>query len=197
MPPSGKSNWIPWQLSLIRSTDKLGQFFKAVDTMINNHQVMPGRDFLIEQPGKVTGKNVDGQPQTFVFEPGRNIMFLRLQSVFNEFSRLGYNTESTTFSTLDQNLRSHPSYIGTVPSRRFVWSEFTEEMNYQLGKAVRVEKGRSTNTSAVIIDYDVFMRAYGIDFRRIEVDGDYEPADTEQEEQQDIHKEPEEQVIIF
>ena len=170
---------IDWQLSLIRNTDKLGQFFKAVDTMINNHQVLPGRDYLIEQPGKVTGKNADGQSQTFVFEPGKKIMFFRLQSVFNEFSRLGYNTENTTFSTLDQNLRSHSSYVGTVPSRRFVWSEFVEEMNELLGKAVRVEQARSTNTSAVIIDYDAFMRAYGIDFRRNEAADEREIADTQ------------------
>lgn len=168
---------VDWQLSLIRSTDKLGQFFKAVDTMINNHQVLPGRDFLIEQPGKVTGKNADGQPQTFVFSPGQNVMFLRLQSVFNEFSRLGYNTENTTFSTLDQNLRSHPSYIGTVPSRRFIWEEFEETMNESLGKAVRVAKVRSTNTSAVIVDYDAFMNAYSIDFRRNEAEYEREVVD--------------------
>ena len=107
------------------------------------------------------------------------IMFFRLQSVFNEFSRLGYNTENTTFSTLDQNLRSHSSYVGTVPSRRFVWSEFVEEMNVSLGKAVRVEQARSTNTSAVIIDYDAFMRAYGIDFRRNEAADEREIADTQ------------------
>ena len=168
---------VNWQLSLIRSTDKLGQFFKAVDTMINNHQVLPGRDFIIDQPSKVTGKNADGKPQTFVFDAGRNVMFLRLQSVFNEFSRLGYNTENTTYSTLDQNLRSHPSYIGTVPSRRFIWEEFEETMNESLGKAIRVSKVRSTNTSAVIVDYDAFMQAYSIDFRRDEEAKGWEEAD--------------------
>ena len=168
--------------------------------MINNHQVLLGRDFLIEQPEKVTGKNADGQQQTFVFDPGRHIMFFRLQSVFNEFSRLGYNTEGTTYSTLDQNLRSHPSYIGTVPSRRFVWIEFVDEMNAQLGKAVRVEKVRSTNTSAVIIDYDAFMRAYSIDFRRNEAANEYEPADTSPAEIKDADdktKGTEEEALPF
>ena len=168
---------IEWQLSLIRSTDKLGQFFKAVDTMINNHQVVPGRDFMIETPAKVTGRNADGQPQTFVFDGNRQVMFFRLQSVFNEFSRLGYNTENATFSTLDQNLRSHPSYIGTVAARRFMWAEVVEEMNVQLGKTVRVEKARSTNTSAVIIDYDAFKEAYGVDFYRNEAQDEREVAD--------------------
>ena len=157
--------------------------------MINNHQVLPGRDFLIEQPGKVTGKNADGQSQTFVFSPGQNVMFLRLQSVFNEFSRLGYNTENTTFSTLDQNLRSHPSYIGTVPSRRFIWSEFTEAMDNYLGKAVRVEKTRSTNTSAVIIDYDVFMNAYNTDFRRNEADYECEETGNQDDQENTDQKE--------
>ena len=189
---------VNWQLSLIRSTDKLGQFFKAVDTMINNHQVLPGRDFIIDQPSKVTGKNADGKPQTFVFDAGRNVMFLRLQSVFNEFSRLGYNTENTTYSTLDQNLRSHPSYIGTVDARRFVWEEFQESMDHVLNRAVRVSVTKSSNTSAVMLDYDAFMAAYGIDFRRSEAADDYDPAE-------DTHEQPattpkpgtEEEVLPF
>ena len=50
-------------------------------------------------------------------------------------------------------------------------------MNESLGKAVRVAKVRSTNTSAVIVDYDAFMNAYSIDFRRNEAEYEREVVD--------------------
>lgn len=122
---------IRFQLSLIRSTDKLAMFFTAVNNMIDTKQVIEGREFLIEQPKKVTGKDSRGDSHTFTFEPGTNVMFLRMSAVFSIFDRSGYNSEGSTLSTLEQNLRSHPSYIGTVPSRRFTWrrpSRFRETM---------------------------------------------------------------------
>lgn len=158
---------IKFQLSLIRSTDKLAMFFTAVNNMIDTKQVIEGREFLIEQPKKVTGKDSRGDQRTFTFEPDTNVMFLRLSAVFSIFDRSGYNSEGSTLSTLEQNLRSHPSYIGTVPSRRFTWEE-TEDVaraDYD-GTLVKIRKPKSTSTSAIIIDYDKFRELYNIDFRR-------------------------------
>lgn len=158
---------IKFQLSLIRSTDKLAMFFTAVNNMIDTRQVVEGREFLIEQPKNVTGKDSRGDKHTFTFEPGTNILFLRLSAIFAIFDRGGYNTEGSTLSTLEQNLRSHPSYIGTVPSRRFTWEETIEvPRNDDQETVVKVRKPRSTSTSAIIIDYDKFTELYNIDFRR-------------------------------
>lgn len=158
---------IQFQLSLIRSTDKLAMFFNAVNNMIDTKQVIAGREFLIEQPDSVTGKDSHGDKKTFTFEPGTNVLFLRLGSIFPIYDRSNYNSENTTLSTLEQNLRSHPSYIGTVPSRRFRWEETVEVAKEDDQETmVRVRKERSTSTSAIIIDYDKFMEMYNIDFRR-------------------------------
>lgn len=158
---------IKFQLSLIRSTDKLAMFFNAVNNMIDTKQVLVGREMLIEQPKNVTGKDSHGDKKTFGFEPGTHILFLRLSSVYSIYDRSGYNSENTTLSTLEQNLRSHPSYIGTVPSRRFTWEETVEVAKQDDQETmVRVRKERSTSTSAIIIDYDKFMEMYNIDFRR-------------------------------
>lgn len=158
---------IKFQLSLIRSTDKLAMFFTAVNNMIDTRQVVEGREFLIEQPKNVTGKDSRGDKHTFTFEPGTNVLFLRLSAIFAIFDRGGYNTEGSTLSTLEQNLRSHPSYIGTVPSRRFTWEETIEvPRNDDQETVVKVRKPRSTSTSAIIIDYDKFTELYNIDFRR-------------------------------
>lgn len=161
---------IKFQLSLIRSTDKLAMFFNAVNNMIDTKQVLVGREMLIEQPKSVTGKDSHGDKKTFAFDPGTHVLFLRLSSVYSIYDRSGYNSENTTLSTLEQNLRSHPSYIGTVPSRRFAWEETVEVAKPDDQETmVRVRKERSTSTSAIIIDYDKFMEMYNIDFRRGEI----------------------------
>lgn len=158
---------IKFQLSLIRSTDKLAMFFNAVNNMIDTKQILVGREMLIEQPKSVTGKDSHGDKKTFGFDPGTHILFLRLSSVYSIYDRSGYNSENTALSTLEQNLRSHPSYIGTVPSRRFTWEETVEVAKQDDQETmVRVRKERSTSTSAIIIDYDKFMEMYNIDFRR-------------------------------
>lgn len=169
---------IKFQLSLIRSTDKLAMFFNAVNNMIDTKQVLVGREMLIEQPKSVTGKDSHGDKKTFAFEPGAHVLFLRLSSVYSIYDRSGYNSENTTLSTLEQNLRSHPSYIGTVPSRRFTWEETVEVAKQDDQETmVRVRKERSTSTSAIIIDYDKFMEMYNIDFRRGDISAENAPQD--------------------
>ncbi len=171
---------IKFQLSLIRSTDKLAMFFNSVNNMIDTKQVLIGREMLIDQPKNVTGKNAHGDKQTFTFPEGTHVLFLRLSSVFSIYDRSGYNSENTTLSTLEQNLRSHPSYIGTVPSRRFTWDETVEVAKENDGETmVRVRKQKSTVTSAIIIDYDKFMEMYNIDFRR-----DEQPSKSDQPEEE-------------
>ena len=157
---------VQFQLSLIRSTDKLAMFFTAVNNMIDTRQIIEGREFLIEQPKKVTGKDSRGDAKTFTFEAGANIMFLRLSAVFSIFDRSGYNNENSTLSTIEQNLRSHTSYVGTVSSRRFVWEETIDDTDLRDGSMVKLRKQKSTSTSAIIIDYDKFVESYNIDFRR-------------------------------
>ena len=175
---------IRFQLSLIRSTDKLAMFFTAVNNMIDTKQVLEGREFLIEQPKKVTGKDSRGDSRTFTFEPGTNVMFLRMSAVFSIFDRSGYNSEDSTLSTLEQNLRSHPAYIGTVPSRRFTWEETIEvPRNDDQETMVKIRKPKSTSTSAIIIDYDKFKEHYNIDFRRTYIE---EPTSIEESKPETI-----------
>lgn len=85
----------------------------------------------------------------------------------------GYNTELLSsvgvLGKSEDGIRSHPSYIGTVPSRRFKWEETVEvAKNDDQETMVRVRKECSTSTSAIIIDYDKFMEMYSVDFRRDE-----------------------------
>ena len=146
-------------------------FFTAVNNMVDTKKVLEGREFLIQQPKGVTGKNARGEETTFTFMPGQHILFLRLQATFSSFDRNGYNGERTTLSTIEQNLRSHPAYLGTVPSRRFEWLEVEEHFDIGVQKVIKDEVLKRTSTSAVILDYDILMQSYGIDFRRDQESG--------------------------
>lgn len=158
---------IDFQMSLIQTTDKLATFFTAMNTMIDMGTIVEGRDFTIEQPKVCTLTNVQGNKVTTTFEPGTNILFLRTSTVFAYYERSSFNTERTTKSTIDQNLRSHPSYIGQVQSRRFEWEETSEEKySPQSSSVQRVKVSKSTMTSATVINYDKFLALYNMDFRR-------------------------------
>ena len=158
---------IKFQLSLIRSTDKLAMFFTAVNNMIDTKQVVEGREFLIEQPKNVTGKDSRGDKHTFTFEPGTNVLFLRLSAIFAIFDRGGYNTEEAHSPHWSRIYEATPLILalflraalhGKKPLR------FQETMiRKQLSKYANQEV---TSTSAIIIDYDKFMELYNIDFRR-------------------------------
>lgn len=158
---------IEFQLSLIRTTDKLALFFTAMNVMVDTKTVLEGRDFDIDQPRRCTLKDMRGNERTVTFAPGKNIMFLRLSNVFALFDRSSYNNEGATLSTIEQNLRSHPSFIGKVSSHKFTWEETVEvPKNDDDGTMIKVRKKRSSPTSAVVIDYDVFMEMYDLDLRR-------------------------------
>ena len=122
-------------------------------------------------------------------------MDLRLSAVFSIFDRSGYNNENSTLSTIEQNLRSHASYVGTVSSRRFVWEETIDDTDLRDGSMVKLRKQKSTSTSAIIIDYDKFTELYNIDFRRTFIEGT-EPAE-EQEKSPAAPSTPTEQAFPF
>jgi len=168
---------IDWQLSLIRSTDKLAMFFTAVNNMIDTKKVMEGREFRIQQPRTVSGQDANGDRKTFSFRPGQQVLFIRLQATFSSYDRNGYNSDRSTLATIEQNLRSHPSYVGKTDSWRFEWTDVDEGYDQRLGKVVKYEIPKRTVTSAVILDYEAFMQAYNIDFRREWTDDTAEDGD--------------------
>ena len=167
-------NKIDEQLSRIRTSDKLALFFSAIDTMLDSGQLIYGRDLdVVTGNGKlVTVKDASGNAQSVSLDTNKKYMYLRLQPVFNIYNRSGFNTEKTTQSTIEQNMRSHTSFIGSVNSRRFKWTETVEEADAD-NKMVRMMRPQEKMTSAILIDYDEFQRLYNIDLRR-----NLDPSDT-------------------
>ena len=169
---------IKFQIELISKTDKLATFFKAMDVMIYTKSIMEIRDFVIDTPDKITIKMPGGEKKEVTFPAGTKILFLRLSAIYTQFARSSYNNEDSTQSTIEQNLRSHPSYIGCVHARRFNWHEVVEvprggfeNSDVNEGSTVdntmvrKIEK-KFTNSSCIALNYEIFLELYDIDLRR-------------------------------
>lgn len=169
---------IKFQVELISKTDKLASFFKAMDVMIDTKAIMENRDFAIDTPDKITVKMPGERRRKLHFLQELKILFLRLGAIYTQFARSSYNNEDSTQSTIEQNLRSHPSYIGCVHARRFNWHEVVEvprggyeDSGVNEGAAVdntmvrKIEK-RFTNSSCIALNYEIFQELYDIDLRR-------------------------------
>ncbi len=90
---------IRFQLALIRSTDKLAMFFTAINNMIDTKRVVEGREFIIEQPKKITGSDSRGDKRTFTFESDTHVLFLRLSAVFSIFcDSIRFSEENMSFT---------------------------------------------------------------------------------------------------
>lgn len=152
--------------------------FKAMDVMIDTKAIMENREFAIGTPDKITITLPGSEKKEVAFPAGTKILFLRLSTIYTQFSRSSYNNEDSTQPTIEQNLRSHPSYIGFVHGRRFNWNEVVEvprggyeNSNPGDGVAVdntmvrKIEK-RFTNSSCIALNYEIFQELYDIDLRR-------------------------------
>ncbi|WP_300877863.1 hypothetical protein [uncultured Bacteroides sp.] len=169
------------QVELISKTDKLATFFKAMDVMIDTKAIKEGRDFAIDTPERITIKLSGDEKKGVPIPAGTRVLFLRVSTIYTQYARSSYNQEASTQSTIEQNLRSHPSYMGSVHARRFNWYEvvevprggFEEDVSNDTGVDARlnndmvrkVEK-RSTNSSCIAINYEIFQELYGIDLQR-------------------------------
>lgn len=174
---------IKFQVELISKTDKLATFFKAMDVMIDSKAVREGRDFTIDTPDRVTIKLPGGEKKEVTFPAGTRVLFLRLSPIYTQFARSSYNSEESTQSTIEQNLRSHPSYIGLIHARRFNWYDVVEvprggfvadeNLPFQPEEGVKIDntmvrkmEKQTTNSSCIALNYDIFRELYDIDLQR-------------------------------
>lgn len=186
---------IKFQVELISKTDKLATFFKAMDVMIDSKAVREGRDFAIDTPERITIKISDGEKKELSIPTGTHVLFLRVSNIYSQFAKSSYNREDSTQSTIEQNLRSHPSYLGAIHARRFNWYDVVEVPRGGFEEAAPNENGltvsgdntmvrkmekRNTNSSCIALNYDIFRELYDIDLQRNN-NLDNEDDDTKQE----------------
>lgn len=169
------------QKDLITRTDKLAVFFRAMDAMIDQKQLIEGRDFAFGTPDSLQIRTVRNETQSIIIPPGTNVLFLRVGKVYTKFANSNYNPDSTTQSTIEQNLRSNPAYLGTVRGWRFSYYETVEQprsggLEPQEGPLgaytttdntmIRRMEKRSEISYCMAFNYDIFLDTYDIDLRR-------------------------------
>lgn len=184
---------IKQQVDLISHSDKLATFFKAMDVMIDTKAIREGRDFYIDTPAKLVVKLQGGEKVEKALPLGTRVLFMRLSTIYTQFARSSYNSEDSTQSTIEQNLRSNQAFIGAISSRRFNWTEVTEvprggervvsvdmtSMTSEKVEDTRVERvieKKMLNSSCIAINYDIFRELYDIDLQRSNAEDD--PSDT-------------------
>ena len=169
------------QKDLITRTDKLAVFFRAMDAMIDQKQLIEGRDFAFGNPESLQIRTGKDETQSIIVPPGTNVLFLRVGKVYTKFANSNYNQDNTTQSTIEQNLRSNPAYLGVVRAWRFTYYETVEQprsgMTVPEGNPLaaymtpdntmirRMEK-RSEISYCMAFNYDIFLDTYDIDLRR-------------------------------
>lgn len=174
-------NKIKFQVELISKTDKLATFFKAMDVMIDSKAIREGRDFAIDTPDKLTIKLPGGDKREVPVPAGNRVLFLRVSNIYTQFARSSYSQEESTQSTIEQNLRSNPSYIGFIHARRFTWNEvvevprggFEEDIPNETGVDIKIDNNmvrkvekQGANSSCIALNYEIFRELYGIDLKR-------------------------------
>lgn len=163
------------QISMLVQTDKLASFFKRIDYFIDRGSIIEGRDFKIEAPQSIT---LSGKGEQMLY--GHRVIYMNLSNIHTIYAASPGGTERPlTMQTLQVNLRSHSSFMGTVGSTRFKWFETVEvpineeahttpEGAYVPACMVvqRVREQHTKNTSAVVLDYNILKELTGIDFER-------------------------------
>lgn len=161
------------QVEMISRTDKLAGFFKAVEVMINTKTILDGRDYAIDQPGKLTLKMPGNERREITMTPTHaKVLYLRLSTIHTLYAKSSYNNEDSSLSTIEANIRSNPAYIGVVNARRFKWKEVKEvpkgdlkegEINNEM---IRIMEDKNTTTSCIAMNYDLFRQYFDIDLER-------------------------------
>lgn len=172
------------QVELISHSDKLAMFFKSMQVMINTHTLKSGRDYTIDEPQKLTIKLPGNEKQEHVLPTGTKVLFLRVGIIYTLYAKSSFNTENASQTTIEQNLRSSPAYIGAINARRFRWREVNEVPVGEVTKReaddmtpvnmtmTRVMEDKSEMGSCIALDYKSFVSLYDIDLERSEEKSD-------------------------
>lgn len=164
---------VKWQVNMLMGSDKIATFFAIFSQMLDDGDIMEGRDFAIRRGQKITVKGKTWVPPN----PNTAILLFNLQNICGKYQRkLGSQNHPLSQQTLTANITSNKSYIGNVNGWKFVWKEAVDKA---VGDVVKGPNGDNTNqnvtrqmekrkrqTSAIVLNYDIITNMYGIDLER-------------------------------
>jgi DNA primase catalytic core len=162
---------IKQQVEMIARSDKLASFFNTIDYLIDKGTLKFGRDIKIEQPTKLKLK---GGEEVIMKPSDSRVLYMNISNVHKMYLMAMTGEKPLTLTTLEVNLKSHPSYIGTVSNTRFRWQEVrevprgeTSDANVYNNELKRIVENKEKQTSAIVLNYDILQKFMGIDFERL------------------------------
>lgn len=167
------------QVESISTSNRLHGFFASINYLIDKGSVREGRDFKIEQPGKITLQKQGRDTYLKMLEPAdMRLLHLNIENIYREYAGATPLKEVLSKQSLISYLQSHESYIGRTRSTRFQWQDVAEvprsapfrtgdgELVEQNNDMKRVIEPRKSVTSSVVLNYDVLQELLNIDYER-------------------------------
>lgn len=155
------------QSEAIISTNRVSGFFESIEVLMLREKVLAGRDFKIE-----LGKDITimlNSKETFNKELPKQtkLLFLRINNIHSHYQDLK-RTEALKMGNLMTYIKDHPAYIGHVKSTRFEWLEVHDSGDPLKDYASKKSFKASSNTSAVVFDYEILKNSVNIDLEKFE-----------------------------
>jgi hypothetical protein len=104
-------------------TEILKTFFDAMNEMIDTNEILRGREFDVNMEKRLLTNNGD-KGEEILFPAETRILYLRVNGSIKDtqFTSLSkYTLLEFPFSALEQTLRSHPSFLGSISAHAFCW----------------------------------------------------------------------------
>ena len=165
------------QVESISSSNKMFNFFSIINYLIDTGNIIQGRDYKIETPGKLTIKKQGRETEIKCMEPvDTRVLYLNMGNIYPMY---GQQLKGDAFSlqSLNTYFESNEAYIGRVRSTRFRWQEVKEVPKGDLlanpgGEPIvdnsmkRIMVNKESNTSAVCFNYEILRDLLDVDFEK-------------------------------
>ncbi len=167
------------QVESISTSNRLHGFFASINYLIDKGSVKEGRDFKIEQPGKITLQKQGRETYPKILEPAdMRLLHLNVENIYREYARVTPDKETLSKQSLITYLQSHEAYIGRTRSTRFQWKDVTEvprtapfktpdgELVEPNNDMKRIMLDKQSITSSVVLNYDILHELLNVDYQR-------------------------------
>lgn len=150
------------QSDQILSTNRLSGFFESLEILMLREKILSGRDFKIET-GKILTLILN-RNETYEKNIGveSKLLYLRINNIHSHYCDLK-KTEALKLGNLMTYIKDHPAYIGHVKSTRFEWTEIKDNKDPLKSHVEKTVFKASSNTSAVVFDYEILKKNVNID----------------------------------
>lgn len=174
------------QVESISTSNRMYTFFNSINYLIDTGQIKEGRDFKIEQPGKMTLQKKGRETYLYNLDPvDMRVLHLNLTNICPQYNKQA-GKEALSLQSLNSYLESNEAFIGRTRSTRFRWKEVVEVPRGEPTGTVeggdvivdntmkRIMEERESNTSSVVLNYDKLKELLSIDFERDIKTNEYE-----------------------